>query len=76
MMIDAIKNALAIESLKRAGIFGEMRVVDRDGVRKTRFVVRHHGVVSTMQRAAAVQLARTMRQFAREDEFKTLVWDE
>ena len=74
-MIEAIRNALAVKTLKRAGIFVEMRVFDQDGERQTMFVVKHHGVTSTMRRVAAVQLARTMCQFAREDEFKTLVWD-
>ncbi len=75
-MIEAIMNAMAIDELKRAGIFVEMRVIDRGGERQTRFTVRHHGVVSMMTRRAAVQLARTMRQMAREDEFKALVWSE
>lgn len=74
-MIDAIKNALAVKHMRRAGIFVEMRVFDQDGERQTMFVIKHHGVTSAMRRVAAVQLARTMRQFAREDEFKTLVWD-
>lgn len=75
-MLEAIKNALAIETLKRAGIFIEMRVVDRGGEPQTRFVVRHHGVVSIMDRVPAVQLAKSMMQFAREDEFRGLVWSE
>lgn len=75
-MIEAIKNALAVKSLKRAGIFVEMRVVDRGGEPQARFVVRHHGVTSSMGRRAAVQLARTMAQFDREDEFRELVWSE
>lgn len=74
MMIEAIRNQMAVRALKRAGIFVEMRMVDRGGERQTRFVVRHHGVVSTMERRAAVQLARTMMRFGREDEFKSLVW--
>ena len=75
-MIEAIRNALAVKTLKRAGIFVEMRVIDRGGEPQTRFTVRHHGVVSIMDRVPAVQLAKTMMQFAREDEFKALVWSE
>lgn len=75
-MIEAIRNALAVKALKRAGIFVEMRVIDRGGEPQTRFVVKHHGVTSSMGRRAAVQLARTMAQFDREDEFRALVWSE
>lgn len=75
-MIEAIRNQMAMRALKRAGIFVEMRVVDRGGEPQTRFVVKHHGVTSSMGRRAAVQLARTMVQFDREDEFRALVWSE
>ena len=75
-MIEAIRNALAVKVLKRAGIFIEMRVVDRGGEPQTRFVVKHHDVTSSVGRRAAVQLARTMMQMDREDEFKALVWSE
>lgn len=72
-MIDAIKNALAVRTLKRAGIFVEMRTVDRGGEPQTRFVVRHHGVTSSVSRRAAVQLARTMVRMELEDEMRELV---
>lgn len=72
-MIEAIRNALAVKALKRAGIFVEMRVVDRGGEPQTRFVVRHHGVTSSMGRRAAVQLARTMMRMELEDEMRELV---
>lgn len=75
-MIEAIKNARAIKVLKRAGIFIEMRVIDRGGEPQTRFTVRHHGVVSIMERVPAVKLAKSMMRFAREDEFRELVWSE
>lgn len=75
-MIEAIRNQMAMRALKRAGIFVEMRVIDRGGEPQTRFVVKHHGVTSSMGRRAAVQLARTMAQFDREDEFRALVWSE
>lgn len=75
-MIEAIRNQMAIRALKRAGIFAEMRVIDRGGVPQTRFVVKHHGVMSVMGRRAAVELAKTMTRFSREDEFKGLVWSE
>ena len=75
-MIEAIRNALAVKALKRAGIFVEMRVIDRGGEPQTRFIVKHHGVTSSVSRRAAVQLARTMAQFDREDEFRALVWSE
>lgn len=76
MMIEAIRNQMAMRALKRAGIFVEMRVIDRGGEPQTRFIVKHHGVVSSMGRRAAVQLAKTMEQFDREDEFRELVWSE
>lgn len=76
MLIDTVKNALAVRTLRRAGIFREMCVVDRGGEPQTMFVVKHHGVTSVMQRAAAVQLAKTMKRFEREDEFRGLVWSE
>lgn len=75
-MVDAIRNALAIRILKRAGIFAEMRMVDRGGEPQTQFVVKHHGVTSVMGRSAAVALAKTMEQITRADEFSALVWDE
>ena len=75
-MMEAIRNAMAVKALKGAGIFREMRVVDRGGEPQTMFVVKHHGVTSVMRRTAAVQLARTMKQFGREDEFRGLVWSE
>lgn len=76
MMIEAIRNQMAMRALKRAGIFVEMRVIDRGGEPQTRFIVKHHGVTSSMGRRAAVQLAKTMEQFDREDEFRELVWSE
>lgn len=72
-MIEAIRNALAIKTLKRAGIFVEMRVVDRGGEPQTRFVVKHHGVTSSVSRRAAVQLAKTMRRMELKDEMRELV---
>ena len=75
-MIEAIRNALAVRTLKKAGIFVEMRYVDRGGVPQTRFTVRHHGVVSVIGRSSAVALAKTMMRFAFEDELKELVWSE
>lgn len=72
-MIEAIRNALAIRTLKRAGIFIEMRVIDRGGEPQTRFMVKHHGVTSSMSRRAAVQLARTMVRMELEDEMRELV---
>lgn len=72
-MIEAIRNALAVKALKRAGIFVEMRVVDRGGDPQTRFIVKHHGVTSSMSRRAAVQLARTMMRMELEDEMRELV---
>ena len=72
-MIEAIRNALAVKALKRAGIFVEMRVVDRGGDPQTRFIVKHHGVTSSMSRRAAVQLARTMMRMELEDEIRELV---
>ena len=74
-MFEAIRNAMAIRVLKRAGIFVEMRVVDRGGVPQTKFIVKHHGVRSSMSRRAAVRLAKTMERFQWQDEMKTLVWD-
>ena len=73
MMIEAIKNALAIRRLKRAGVFVEMRVVDRGGVQQTRFMVRHHGVVSTCTRRTAVAHARAIQRIRDENEMRSLV---
>lgn len=72
-MIEAIRNQMAVRALKRAGIFVEMRVIDRGGEPQTRFIVKHHGVTSSMGRRAAVQLAKTMLQMELEDEMKGLV---
>lgn len=72
-MIEAIRSALAVKALKRAGIFVEMRVVDRGGEPQTRFIVKHHGVTSSVSRRAAVQLARTMVRMELEDEMRELV---
>lgn len=74
-MFEAIRNAMAIRVLKRAGIFVEMRVVDRGGVAQTKFIVKHHGVTSCIGRRSAVQLGKTMERFRWQDEMKTLVWD-
>lgn len=75
-MGEMVRNALAIRVLKRAGIFVEMRMVDRGGEPQTHFIVKHHGVTSVMGRSAAVALAKTMEQIARADEFSALVWSE
>lgn len=73
-MIDAIKNALAIRRLKRAGIFVEMRVVDRGGQPQTRFAIRHHGVTTSCTRRAALAYARTIQRINDEREMRSLVW--
>ncbi len=73
-MIEAIRNQLAVRVLKRAGVFLEMRVVDRGGIEQVMFLVKHHGVKSWMSRNVAVGIAKSMEQFRREDEFKQIVW--
>lgn len=73
-MIEAIKNALAVRTLKRAGIFVEMRVIDRGGEQETRFLVKHHGVTSACSRRTAVAHAKTIQRINYEREMRSLVW--
>lgn len=74
-MLEAIRNHMAVRTLRQAGIFRGMTVTDRGGKPQTKFMVRHHGVTSCMGRRAAVQLAKTMERIRRKDEMKTLVCD-
>ena len=73
-MIEAIRNHMAVRTLRKAGIFRGMTVTDRGGAAQTKFVVKHHGVTSHMSRKAAVQLAKTMIRFQNADELSKLVW--
>lgn len=72
-MVEAIKNALAVKRLKRAGIFVEMRVVDRGGVPQARFLVKHHGVTNWLGRRSAVGLAKAMQKIEWRKEVQQLV---
>ena len=72
-MLEAIRNHMAVRTLRRAGIFRGMTITDRGGAAQTKFMVRHHGVTSCMGRRAAVQLARTMVRMELEDEMRGLV---
>lgn len=74
-MLEAIRNHMAVRTLRKAGVFRGMTVMDRGGVPQTKFAVRHHGVTSYMSRKAAVQLVRTMRRIEHEAEMRTLVFD-
>lgn len=73
-MVEAIKNALAIRRLKCAGIFVEMRVVDRGGIPQTRFLIKHHGITTACSRRTAVAHAKTIQRIRDEREMRSLVW--
>lgn len=73
-MVEAIKNALAVKRLNRAGIFVEMRVVDRGGVPQARFTIKHHGVTAYCTRKMALAHAKTIQRINDEREMRSLVW--
>lgn len=73
-MLEAIRNALAVKALKRAGIFVEMRVVEQGGVPQARFTIKHHGVTSACSRRTAVAHAKAIQRIRDEREMRSLVW--